>query len=174
MPEVHIIAGEQGSGKSTLMKQLLHSARSAGILCGGFIAIGFWRGDTRSGFDLMLVSSGRVLPFCRDQQQEGWIPLRRFFFSPETLATGIEEISVAMDQPTGLWLIDEIGPIDLEGKLWHDTFRKLLQATNAPVIVTIRPAMVNNVISHFGISNYHIHLVDKSVLDIITRITRQT
>jgi len=171
MPKVHIIAGEQGSGKSTLLKHLLQRALSMKILCGGFIAIGSWRGDTRSGFDLLLIHSGRIMPFCRDRQQEGWMPFRRFFFSPDTLAAGITEMNQTMTQPKGLWIIDEIGPIDLEGNLWHDTFHELLQTTEAPVVVTIRPALINDVIKHFGISNYRIHPIDKNITDIILGIT---
>lgn len=165
MPHIHFITGEQGTGKSTLMNQIMLRAREKGITCSGFIAKGFWRDASRSGFDLMLVNSGIMLPFCRDEYQEGWIKLRRFYFSPKALEKGKEAMAMAMELDADLWLIDEIGPIDLAGDLWHDTFSLLLKTTANPVLVSVRPALTTEVAACFGVSNYTIHQVADTCAD---------
>jgi len=148
---VCVIAGEQGSGKSSLMTSLWQEAVRQGIVCGGFLAPGFWNQNQRSGFDLQLVHSGRVLPFCRDAEVDGWVQLRRFFFSPGAVRQGAEEVRALFSQPVGLWLVDEIGPIELQGGLWHDLFDELLQKAAAPVVVSMRPALVDQICDHFSI-----------------------
>ncbi|MDD2965681.1 MAG: nucleoside-triphosphatase [Bacteroidales bacterium] len=156
---IHFIAGEQGSGKSSLMYKIFDEALSRGITCGGFIAKGFWRQDSRSGFDLHLLASGRVLPFCRDEEMPGWIKLRRFYFSATTLAAGKEEMTKSLNNPPDLWLIDEIGPIDLSGELWHDTFRTLVASEPCKLVVSVRPALVEEVTHFFNIKNKNVHLL---------------
>lgn len=151
---ISVVAGEQGSGKSSLMGALWQEAVSAGIVCGGFLAPGYWNENQRSGFDLQLVHSGQLLPFCRDVATPGWMPLRRFHFSTQALQQGEAEIRQLFSEPVGLWLIDEIGPIELQGGLWHDVFLELLTGTDAPVVVSMRPALVDDICHHFNIRQW--------------------
>lgn len=152
---VTLVAGEQGSGKSLLMAELWQEAVRCGIMCGGFLAPGYWNENQRSGFDLKLVHSGLLLPFCRDADVPGWMPLRRFFFSPEALHQGEAEIRSLFNKPVGLWLIDEIGPIELQGGLWHDVFSELIRTTTAPVVVSMRPSLVDDICHYFNISKWN-------------------
>ncbi len=159
---IHIIAGDQGSGKSTLMVQLLQEARLQQLRCGGFLAKGYWHCNKRSGFDLQLIDSGRVFPFCRDKQLPGWQPLRRFFFSQDALQAGIIEMTSIREHKIDLWLIDEIGPIELKGGLWHDLFADLVKNHEAPMVVSMRPDLAEEICRYFEIKDYLIHPVGET------------
>lgn len=171
---VHIIAGDQGSGKSTLMMHLLWEARLLQLRCGGFLALGYWHNNKRSGFDLQLIDSGRVLPFCRDNQLPGWEPLRRFFFSRDALQAGIGELTSLRDRNIDLWLIDEIGPIELKGGLWHGVFSHLVKNHKVPLVVSMRPALIEEICRYFEINDYAVHLVGETTASVLlSEITAQ-
>jgi nucleoside-triphosphatase THEP1 len=164
--KVFIITGEQGAGKTTCLVEVIGILEKKGIGVRGFFARGYWSDGLRSGFDLVNVKTNEKHILCRNYFDEGDQKFGRFYFKPSTIKTGNTILNPSNKSTDELMVIDEIGLFEIQGKLWSDSFSRLLKDQSAPILITVRTNLVEPVIAHFKLSNTYLFKCTESPIKI--------
>jgi nucleoside-triphosphatase THEP1 len=153
--KVFIITGEQGSGKTTFLVQIIEELKRSGIHPKGFIAEGFWLNNERSHFDLIDLSNQHRILFCSKDFNQGWEQIGHFYINPAAIDFGEKILDLAAANQSTLCVIDEIGPFELQNKGWsHSIFSISKSNPELPMIWVVRKNLVQPVIAHFSVENY--------------------
>ncbi|MBN2639170.1 MAG: hypothetical protein JXR65_08805 [Bacteroidales bacterium] len=166
---VFIVTGKQGEGKTTLIRNVVSQLILNGILVSGFYAEGSWLNDVRDQFTITDFRSNDTKVLCVSENRDFWLKYGRFFFDPIIIEWGELFLDPAFNKASQLYVIDEIGKFELEGKVWNHAF-KLLLRKNKNILISVRDRLVDNVVQHFSLHSYFIFHVSEPVDDISTKI----
>ena len=144
MSIITIVTGEIDAGKT---RYLHERASRSGIAA--WLSV-----KSLPGYDLLMLPAGGRIPLARPTGSDvprGWFPFRRFFFNPAAFAAA-ESCWAALDGPPPKELIlDEIGPLELEGRGFAPLLRIFLSA-GSDLTVSVRPSLLEAVPDYFGFS----------------------
>lgn len=147
---VVIITGEVHQGKTIFLSQLLDLMQQNNIAAKGFLARARFENDIQTGYDLHLFPSGTKLPLARTGTVDGWVGFRRFSFNPEAFAAGSALLRNSSSDSDCWLVVDELGPMELEGNGWHDTVSLLLTKEHMRMIWVVRKNFVPAMLTHFA------------------------
>ncbi len=159
LARIFIIKGRQGSGKSTLMKEILKGLKQAGKNCGGFIAEGTWKNGKRDSFFLLradsdekhLLSSRRPELLQKENSTEE-MKCGPFYFSAAGMKAGHDALSDKALKNCQYVFIDEIGPLELNGGGWaKDLIR--IKDSEKTLVLSIRESMAEEIMRKFSLEN---------------------
>ena len=170
--QVFIISGEQGKGKTTVLMQVINELIEKGIGLDGFVAVGEWNNNLRTGFSIKHLKSGESQLLCFDHPDEKFEQIGRFYFNPQTIKLGEKILSPAKDSGIRVKVIDEIGLFELQGKVWANIFTELLNSDTYPLLITVREKFVKQVITKFQIENYLVFDLRQTASKIALQINR--
>ncbi|MBN1222884.1 MAG: DUF2478 domain-containing protein [Candidatus Aminicenantes bacterium] len=133
---IDILTGPVRSGKTTLLLRLWRELSEGGIQVGGFLSLSTPESGELFGYDLLDLAKDRTFPFIRKRGKIGWERIGPFFFIPDTLEKARNLIF--KDVSSDICIVDEVGPLELEGKgLWPALSRVLFRS--APrLLLTVR------------------------------------
>ncbi|MEA3451168.1 MAG: nucleoside-triphosphatase [Bacteroidota bacterium] len=146
-----IITGEKGSGKSTFVEKLYNNLKNKNIPISGFIAQGTVKNNKRSGFHIKNLSSDEEM-LLASTEKIGKIKIGKFFFKQEAFDFG-EEIINSNFETSSIFIIDEIGHLELKNKGWNNIQEKILNNSSRNQIWTVRKKLVKKVIRKFALNN---------------------
>ena len=150
--QIIILSGAQGEGKTTRCLEIVSQLKAKGESVGGIVAPGFWKNNTRYGFDLMDVQTNQKLPFAQRNPKEDWLEIKTYYFNPEAIEKG--EVILRKAVLENDWIIlDEIGKLDIKGHLWSSIFTDLIKIPNKNWIICVRDIFVDEVIEHWQMQN---------------------
>lgn len=167
---VFILTGQQGEGKTTKLIELLEELDKKCLEMAGFVAPGKWQDNLRSGFDLLDIRSIERMVLCHGKELENYTRYGRFYFNPEAISFGDFLLAEGLKQSIDLLVIDEIGLFELEGKLWANSFYKLLENSKNNLLITVRTKFLDQVISTFKLQNSIIFNLSQNSSDIASQI----
>lgn len=148
---IFIISGKVGSGKSTRLRELTENLKQFGIQIDGFLCRGAFDSGERSGYSLVNVRDGAEIIFATRVSHEGWSTYGRFCFNPEAFTEGEKIIRRAIDRKSRLLIIDEVGPLELEGHGWSKMI-DLVSEEGGPVqIWVVRESVLSRVMERWSI-----------------------
>jgi len=155
---VFILSGEQGAGKTTRLREVVTLLEEEKIYTFGFYALGYWKNQIRSRFNLVDIRTGTSYRLCEraDTQQQN----KSFVFYPETIRKGEALLLSERGKPNTLAVIDEIGHFELNGKIWAPVFSKLV-TQRQPVFITVRKKFLENVMTYFHLTPAGIYRVNQ-------------
>lgn len=165
--KVFIISGSSGDGKTSLLKKLIDNLKSKDLNILGFLAEGKWDNNVRSSFDLIEIETNNRLELCSNILNNEWIKEGRFYFNPKAINEGKLIIEKCILNNPYLIIIDEIGPFELQGKIWAFSFEKLLKSTSVTIIITAKQKLIPQIISKFNITDFKEILSSTKVEDFI-------
>lgn len=168
-PSVFIITGSQGAGKTTKLMEVVQHLKKKLPDVFGFYAIGEWENGLRSHFRIIDIQTGDDYPLCNRQQPTGTAG-GRFVFNSETVKQGKEIIASGMRRKGALAVIDEIGRLELEEKVWYSAFHNLTKK-NFPVLITTRENQLEAIIAKFNLNRPLIFKLNEESLLIAKAIT---
>ena len=148
---VFLITGDQGEGKSTLVRALAGALRASGLSVGGIHAPGYWTDGRRAGFDVADLLGGESRPLCRTEGPEAWQKQGPFRFSPEGLAFGLEALAEALRRDVDIIFVDEVGPLELQGKGWASGLDAMVERRK-PMVWVVRSSLVDEVRLRWGLA----------------------
>lgn len=151
-----ILTGKQNSGKTTRLLHLYEELKKKNAHVVGFAAPGTWQNEVKTGFNLLNLSTGKILPLASNYQQEGYIPFGRFFFNPTAIEAGTSILQQTHYPKDTIVLVDEIGKFELDGELWHDAYFQLLKQQNLFLLTVVRESLVEKIIDKFNLKNTEI------------------
>ncbi len=153
---VTFIVGSVNSGKTTKMAALHREKGGDGVLCPKYMEGGIHR-----GYDLVHLATGETLPFARlsDAFPEDWdeaFTFGPYSFSGKAQGKAAKIIENAIETGISPIFLDEIGPVELEGRGFAPLLRRLL-ANAQYTIVSARVFLLEQIIDFFEIKKDQIY-----------------
>ncbi len=146
---IFIISGKQGEGKTTLLMQVTALLKKQQIALSGFAAKGYWKNGQRDAFDLTDLQSGKTIPLCTRNINNK----HGFIFRMDALQYGSLLLKPSHSKNKILFVIDEVGKMELKGEVWFLALHDLLKKGNNPILITVRDQFVEQIVKKFGLTN---------------------
>ncbi len=150
--KVIIITGNKGDGKTTKIKKIIDLLRAANVGVVGFVAVGEWQNGERSKYTLVDILTGKMNVICTNAATEGYQKHGRFYFNPNTIEFG-ENVLASIPTKKNVVVIDEIGPFELNGEVWHNSLQRLIKNTNHVLLISVRNKLIDEVINKYKLKN---------------------
>jgi len=126
---IQVLTGPVQGGKTTFVAEQLVGLKTKGIRVHGFLCPGTLDRGRRSGFTLQNIHTGQQLAMGSETKQTGWLKYKRFYFNPAAFILGRAWIEHALSAQADLLVIDEVGPMELEGMGWSEILHILEHKT---------------------------------------------
>lgn len=174
LPNVYIISGAVGEGKTSFLLELADELKKQNHSVGGFLSLRMMENGETTGYDLLDLKTNEKHRFLRSNSEEkNNNRIGRFAIYDEGLNTGKQILEETNPNSFDVVIIDEVGKLELKGGGWADQLRKLLDSTNARIILAIRKGSEYETLAHFQILRYEIIPVKKiEAKDLATHISR--
>ena len=135
--------GDKHAGKTTATVKLVECLQHEGCTAGGILAPSIYQDDKLVGFDIVDIQNDVRVPLAiRDEKSSGVVPYK---YSEEGLALGHAVLSPAENEAADLVIVDEYGPLELDGKGWRDDVDRLLGQHYPPVLLVVRRQIAEKV-----------------------------
>jgi nucleoside-triphosphatase THEP1 len=137
--------GEKHSGKTTGAFKLVESVRSEGFTVHGLLAPSIYEDGRLAGFDAFDLQSDKRSPLirCREKENDKPMYLAPQFIEGSTL--GHTSLSPTATVSADLIIVDEFGPLELDGHGWSRDVDSLLATSNAVILIIVRSGIVDKV-----------------------------
>jgi len=162
-----IITGEKGEGKTTKLLSIVDMLKSYNLKVEGFVALGSWRNNERSSYKLVDVSTGNSIIICTVENIDGYTKHGKFYFNPVAVEAG-EDILLKNFTKKTVVVIDEVGPFELNNKVWHKILTHQLQNTHNILVLSVRKKLVPQVINKYKLLNVKVYGISEPN-DVITK-----
>jgi len=149
MKQIFLITGETGTGKTSLISNLLSETNKLGIKATGIYSPARIEKGVKTGIFAVDLSTRekKLLAIY----QKGWDPEnlnREWKMDPEVLKWGDDVIRNSV--PTTLIIIDELGYLEFEKNAgWLSAFKTLKEGDYKCAIVVVRTSLLKQAISKF-------------------------
>lgn len=165
---ITVISGEQGEGKTTLLRKIIEELSFKDFKPGGILSLGIWKNNKRDDIIARNISSDEEILFCQREYQEKWIKSGFFYINPASLSFSIKATE---EKNCDYFILDEIGRFEIEEKGWYQALITLLNHSAKPIIIVVRKSFLNEVLTKFSIQPEKIIFAeqnkDKTVSDIL-------
>lgn len=145
--KIFIVSGPVHSGKTTgLIKWAQNRKDVSGILTPVINGKRFF----------MNAATNDSFPMEKDIQELSGFEVGKYVFSVAAFIRAKEILQNAAHQKQGWIVIDEVGPLELKGKGFHNSIREILMQrnTNLKVILVVREFLLDEVLKYFAIDAY--------------------
>jgi nucleoside-triphosphatase THEP1 len=150
---VYIVTGKVGGGKTAFLQRLTDALVKQGATVGGILAPRIIEGSLTAGYDILEVETGRRNIFLREKAAHAAEMVGRFQIYEEGYEAGLNALDPENNRDKTAVIIDEVGPLELNGRGWSSRIMQLLKTTGLHIIITVRRSLVGEVTEKFGIDN---------------------
>lgn len=162
--KIWLIIGSKAEGKSELAESIVRCLMYQNKKISGIIEKGFWKGRQRSHFMLHDIETAKEMMLCSIEKTPDWSYFGSYYFNPEAIRYGEELFRNTRENIPDLIVVDEVGKLELEGKIWDASIQNLLTHTNCPQLWTVRREFVRDAISYYNLKQVGIFEVGKTSL----------
>jgi nucleoside-triphosphatase len=135
--------GQKHSGKTTSAASLVNIAREEGFKIAGLLAPSVYRDGELLGFDVIDLRNETRAPLARRKAEAG--KAGRFEFLQNGLKLGNAALIVEATKSADLIVIDEFGPLELNGRGWRKSVDMLIASSNALILLVVRQELAESV-----------------------------
>ncbi|UCG56047.1 MAG: DUF2478 domain-containing protein [Phycisphaerales bacterium] len=160
--------GERHSGKTTSAGDLVRAVQREGFGVAGLLAPSLYRDGKLIGFDAVDLSSGAEALIARHGDGVG--DIGRFTFLAEGLQLGRTALSGPGAESADLVVVDEFGPLELDGKGWRENVDSLLAAGGGILLLVVRRELVRRVRQLYG--DFGAEVLDAGEPQSVDRVVR--
>jgi len=146
------------------MEKLVEQLRLRGKKLCGFLSYGEG-GRERTGFTLVDLESGERVQLALKQNIDGWLPQGRFHFNPEALTRGRMILERAKKNRETILVVDEVGPLELDGKGWGPCLDELAGDHRGLQLWVSRNRIMERVMDRWNIPQERVMNMDPELLD---------
>jgi len=130
--------GQKHCGKTTSLANLVKIASYEGFVVAGLLAPSTYIDGQLLGFDAVDLRNEKRVPLARRKAGQ-------FTFSAEGLKLGNAALSKAATKSVDLVIVDEFGPLELNGQGWRKNVDSLLAASNPLILLVVRQELADEV-----------------------------
>ena len=135
--------GCKHSGKTTCAFDLIKTARKVGFNVAGLLAPSLYYKGKLIGFDALHLQNNTRAPLARCNNEEAGTGL--FTFINEGLKLGHAALSETATKSADLVIVDEFGPLELDGRIWRKKVDSLLSCSNSVILLIVRKELAATV-----------------------------
>jgi len=146
---INIYTGPIRSGKTTKLEKWVLEMKD---VCGILMPV------IKGVRHIYSISSGRYFRVEAevDDSEEEVIRIRKFRFSKKAFNLANREIEESLKGNCRIIIVDEIGPLELNGSGFYSSFRKIIDSGNRDILAVVREGLVKDVVSFFNINKYKV------------------
>ena len=135
--------GEKHSGKTTSAAKLAEIARDEGFNVAGLLAPALYSEGRLTGFDALDLGNEKRAPLARRQTN----PRKPgpFDFIKDGLKLGNAALSAEAAKSADLIIVDEFGPLELNGDGWRKNVDSILASSEAVILLVVRRELADEV-----------------------------
>lgn len=122
----------------------------------GFLAPSSSIEKQNQSYEIQNIETGEKLPLASRKVTIGWIRVGNFFFNPEAIREGNKILNNPRLIDYNLIVVDEIGPFELDDKIWAESVSGLLSLSDGTMIWVVRRNLVQEVIRKWDLVNMDI------------------
>ncbi len=137
---VLVLTGPVHGGKTTFLERTLPLWAGRGLACTGFISPAVAGGIDAAGYDLVEIGTDRRRPYLRLRGEPGAERTGPYVFVPAALERARSIIRDA--GPSGLLVVDEVGPLELAGGGLWPALRDALKRQDRTVLIVVREGLL--------------------------------
>ena len=152
-PRSMIITGETGSGKTTLLKTVIERLKRSGIPVGGILAPAIFENGNKTGYMAVNVATLESIRLSQIEPDLTRDHTGRYYFSGDAVSSGKNILRADNARSFQVIVIDEIGPLELEGKGWAESLRDLLMHEKYTLLLVVRKTLLPGVIKAWGLGD---------------------
>ncbi|NQU34941.1 MAG: hypothetical protein HQ521_17070 [Bacteroidetes bacterium] len=167
--KVIIITGNKGEGKTTKLQRVVKLLKKENISMSGFSAYADLIDGDRNGYTLVDIVSSKSIILCVNEPCSTYEKIGRFYFNPLAIKFGQKLLNTNPFEKT-LIVIDEVGPFELQNKIWHDSLLHQLGIPQNIILLIVRTKLVDEIIKKFNIGNANIHTLSGDDMEIVNEI----
>ena len=142
-PQLVVITGEIGAGKTSWCAALARWAQMQGARVSGLLSVGVFEGSLKRAIDLQDLSTGQTRRLAaRRAQPDPTSPTPNWEFDESALRWGDAVLAAA--PPCDLLIVDELGPLELlHGAGYQSAFPLIQRQAYRLACVVVRPSLVD-------------------------------
>jgi nucleoside-triphosphatase THEP1 len=152
-PGVFIIEGDIASGKTSILKKLIKKLKEENISIGGFYSPRIVKKGETIGYDLVSVETQDVCSFLRLKKNVSDEGIGKYVIDDICIRLAESWLDKDISAGKDIIVIDEIGRLELKGKGWDSSLRKLLSTDGLIVLITVRSEFAEQVKKHYSTIN---------------------
>jgi len=153
LPRAIIVTGNIGSGKTTLLQNLTASIKESGIPVGGILAPAIFENGKKTGYTVMNAASLESMRLSQIVPDVTLDHTGRYYFLEDAILFGKNILRAENIKPFQVVVIDEIGPLELEGKGWAESFGDLWIDKKITFLLAVRKTLVSDVVTAWGLGH---------------------
>jgi nucleoside-triphosphatase len=163
--------GEKHSGKTTSVTHLVNIVREEGFNVAGLLAPSLYRDGELIGFDALDLRNKTRMPLARLSTKAGRIG--RFEFLQDGLKLGNAALNAKAIKSADLIVIDEFGPLELNGQGWRKNIDSLIASSNALILLVVRQELAESVRRLYaGLPSRRLDATEQKSVDKVIRMLR--
>ena len=154
MKKIFLLTGPKNSGKSTrLMNWILHETNVTGIVCP----------RSKGKRELYSVHTKNYKEFEVDNDSNPVVKIGNYKFLKESFEWAEKELLKAREFKPQWLVIDEIGPLELQGQGFDKVIKQLLnlsELSETNFVLVVRENLIDDVISNYNLDADKIETAD--------------
>jgi iron complex transport system ATP-binding protein len=163
-----LFTGRKHSGKTTAANRLARQVRSKGFVVAGLLAPAVYKDSRLVGFSAVDLRLEKQIDIANRRtttgKRAGWV------FTEEGLKLGKAALNPSSAGSADLIIVDEFGPLELDGGGWRKEVDLLLASTDVPVMLVVRQELEERVQKLY--ENYPITKLAATKEDSINKVIR--
>lgn len=147
-PSLFLLTGPVNCGKTRTLRRWLCDWEAEGVSLGGIVSDALWNFNSKIGYDVCDLVSGKCWPIIRSTTFTCDIQIGKYHFD----ATKIQEVvhAARATPECDLLALDEIGPLELEQHGgFHDLLNSYLLERNCSLCFVVRDTSIDTFLDHY-------------------------
>jgi len=147
-----LVTGESGSGKTSWCSEYIDRRRKSGSTVGGILSPAIEKQGQRVGSNALDLLTGQEVPFARLSHHssfKGGDKVGDYTISQEGILFACDAIERAVESKCDLVVIDEVGPLELQGKGLMPAV-ELSLASTIDLLIVVRSSLREALKKHYS------------------------
>lgn len=158
---IHVITGKVKGGKTAFLSTLVEGLKNQDLKITGFLSMESMEGKLGAGFILRDLERGRQVHLASIEKRKGWFGFRRFHFNPVAFIQGEKWIRNGLLRHPDLVVIDEVGPMEMEGFGWWKILIHLEQLDDVRQLWIVREQILPQIMLKWSVADENIYRIDE-------------